>query len=123
MFPLSNTQLFNIIMCFTFSVVLECNINNKTVVRRKVNEEKNIRLTCCISGFPHPQITWYKDEVALVLPSRSTAKNNVGYLQKSGDLLISRTNVNASGSYHCLGINSAGNERGRNYEVIFYGEI
>lgn len=102
---------------------LECKTNNQTVVRRKVNEEKNFRLTCCISGYPPPQILWYKDELALVLPNGNTFKKNVKYLQKGGSLLISRTDVSASGSYHCVGINSAGSERGGNYQVILYGKI
>ena len=102
--------------------VLECQKNTKTVIRRKVKEEKNIRLACCISGYPPPQILWYKDEHALVLPNGNTVKNNVKYLQKGGSLVISRTDVSASGSYHCVGINSAGNGRGGNYQVIFYGK-
>lgn len=100
-------------------------MNNNTVVRRKVNEAKNIHLPCCISGFPPPQILWYKDELRLVLPSEmtSTVDPRVRYLQERNSLVISRTDASASGSYHCLGINAAGSERGGNYQVIFHGKI
>ena len=101
---------------------LECERNIK-VFRRKINAEKNIHISCCITGQPPPQITWYKDEFALNITHGSTVINNVQYQQKGARLLISRTDVHGSGRYQCLAGNSAGHERGGTYQIIFYGKI
>jgi hypothetical protein len=100
----------------------ECN-NIKKVFRRKINVEKSIHISCCITGQPPPQITWYKDELVLNMPNGNTVINNVKYQQKGARLLISRTDVRGSGKYQCLARNSAGHERGGTYQVIFYSKI
>jgi hypothetical protein len=84
--------------------------------------EKSIHISCCITGQPPPQITWYKDELVLNMPNGNTVINNVKYQQKGARLLISRTDVRGSGNYQCLARNSAGHERGGTYQIIFYGK-
>jgi hypothetical protein len=110
-------------LIFYLSISLECKTNTETVFRRKIKEEKNIHISCCITGQPQPQISWYKDEFALNIPKRSTFINNVRYQQKGARLVISRTDVRGSGNYRCLARNSAGHETGGSYQVILYGKI
>ena len=107
---------------FWLSIFLECKRNTK-VFRRKIKAKKNIRISCCITGQTFSEITWYKDENELNIPHGSTVINNVRYQQKGARLLISRTDVHGSGYYQCLARNSAGDERGGMYQVIFYGKI
>ena len=97
----------------------ECKGNTK-VFRRKLNAQKNVRISCCITGQPPPEITWYKDEFALNIPNGNAIINNVRYQQKGARLLISRTDVYGSGSYQCLARNSAGHETGDIFRITFY---
>ena len=91
------------------------------VFRRYINIEKNIHLRCCITGHPPLEVSWFKNERRLRIAKEGTVINNVRYLQKGKELIISRTDVSGSGSYRCVAQNSAGHGIGRSFKVKFYG--
>ena len=94
----------------------------KVMFRRIINAEKNIHLPCCITGHPPVQVSWFKDEQRLSIAKEGTTIENVKYQLHRNNLVISRTDVSGSGSYHCLAINSAGHEMGKSFLVKLHGE-
>ena len=59
-----------------------------------IKENQNVSVPCRITGFPKPEITWYKAGVAL---------RREAYSFESGALKLSRVQYSDRGSYVCQG--------------------
>lgn len=61
-------------------------------------------INCPISGVPTPNITWYKDGEVI------SSSNHVTISANGRRLTVTDTQVDDSGSYKCVGENTAGKE-------------
>lgn len=61
-------------------------------------------INCPISGVPTPNITWYKDGEVI------STSNHVTISTNGRRLTVTDTKVDDSGSYKCVGENTAGTE-------------
>lgn len=62
---------------------------------------KPVTLSCFVSGFPIPEITWYKDEKAF-------ATRLISYENRNAKFTIESTVENSAGVYRCHAVNEMG---------------
>ena len=73
-----------------------------------------VRLSCFASGVPVPKITFYHNDVEVVLDSRVA--------QAGSFLLITRAVVEDEGMYHCEANNTVGTARSNSSTLIVFSE-
>ena len=86
----------------------------------KVKPEQKISLTCSVSGYPSPSITWMKDG-SIVNPVKD--KYSLYYDGECATLVFSEVTVLDSGIYSCIAKNSVGKESSEMMLVVEKPEI
>lgn len=76
----------------------------------QLNAESNYTLECIISGEPEPEVTWYKDDIALdSLPESVKSSLKTSKFMNVRQLTINNANPDLhSGNYTCLARNQYG---------------
>ena len=72
--------------------------------------ESSVLLSCPVTGYPQPQIMWYKDEVLLE-----------GI--RTEEYEIKRLNLDTRGIYHCNATNELGSVKSDNIYVKIRGKV